>query len=81
MSVDDYPWEGLPACQDENTELWFSLDPAEKLAAKTICRQCPITDDCLEYSIEKRIYYGIWGGLDEIERDKIIRKRNRRLSA
>lgn len=30
--------------------------------AKMICERCPIREQCLEYSIDAREEFGIWGG-------------------
>lgn len=43
--------------------------------AKAICRTCPVTRECLDYSLQSRSYYGVWGGLTEKERRKVERKR------
>ena len=40
--------------------------------AKSICRICPVKSQCLEYAMEIREPYGIWGGLTEAERRTIL---------
>jgi len=42
--------------------------------AKAICATCPVTAECLDYSLTYRAYYGIWGGLSESQRHKVKRK-------
>ncbi len=39
-----------------------------EVRAKSICRICPVKAPCLDYAIEIREPYGIWGGLTEAER-------------
>lgn len=49
-------------------------------AAKMICRSCPVTDRCRDYSLTVREAYGTWGGMDELERRthlKSLRARDR----
>jgi WhiB family redox-sensing transcriptional regulator len=43
--------------------------------AKAICATCPVTAECLDYSLTYRCYYGIWGGLTEAQRRKEKRRR------
>ena len=41
--------------------------------AKVICAECPVKLLCLQYALESRQPYGIWGGLTWPERKKLIR--------
>ena len=43
--------------------------------AKTVCRRCPVTAECLAYADEIGDYNGVWGGLTPRERG---RKRDER---
>jgi hypothetical protein len=55
---------------------WWFADPSEqsdRLLAISICKRCPLREACLRESIEARIPYGIFGGLDASKRDRIIR--------
>ena len=52
-----------------------SDDGAE--AAKAICAVCPVREPCLEYAITAREKEGVWGGLDEQERRRLIRQRRK----
>lgn len=36
--------------------------------AKSLCAECPIRRDCLEYAVEAQEEWGIWGGLTSRER-------------
>ena len=42
--------------------------------AKTVCRQCPVTTECLAWAFEARVEHGIWGGLTEDERRRLRRR-------
>lgn len=62
------PCEWLP-------ELFYPDDIAEpKLraaattAAKSICKACPILDNCFAYALETNQRHGIWGGTEPHER-------------
>ena len=43
-----------------------------KQTAKRFCAQCPVVMQCLEYSLRFQEPYGIWGGIAEDERHKIL---------
>jgi WhiB family redox-sensing transcriptional regulator len=65
---------------------WFhSKDSVERNEAKNLCFSCPVRKDCLQWALEHREIWGIWGGKDEIELRRALsvayngeeRKRNR----
>jgi WhiB family redox-sensing transcriptional regulator len=75
--------EGRAACTGHNTEMWFPDYTVNKeaktkrelvakrnediAAAKAICENCEIKQECLMWSL-KYEPFGIWGGRDERER-------------
>jgi WhiB family redox-sensing transcriptional regulator len=82
----EYGWQWRAACRGEDAELFFGpgyLEPRDhrerrERQAKAICAVCPVRIECLEYSIKIREPYGIWGGLSEFERRRLIRDLERR---
>jgi WhiB family redox-sensing transcriptional regulator len=58
-------------------ESFGDTDPAYQ-EGKRICTTCPIIERCLEYAMESRIRYGLFGGLTPIERRRIERRDRRR---
>jgi WhiB family transcriptional regulator, redox-sensing transcriptional regulator len=46
-----------------------------EMRAKTICDQCRVRGDCLEYAIRIREPHGIWGGMNEMERKLMLDRR------
>jgi WhiB family transcriptional regulator, redox-sensing transcriptional regulator len=73
-------WRHQAACKGKQAELFFPPGPVEpreaRLArealAKGICDTCPVRSPCLEYALAGREPYGIWGGLNEYERRRIL---------
>lgn len=63
-------------CKNYDPEWWFpdketkSLRKRtkEEMLARTICTECPVRQECLDYSLQYEGIYGIWGGLNERER-------------
>lgn len=79
----DAEWRERAACLEYPAVLFFGLDdaetPVERRAreekAKRVCLTCEVRHECLEYALDTREPYGIWGGLTEIERKARLRAR------
>ncbi len=73
-----WEWQGLGACREADTELFFHPQNERGLArlrrdraAKAVCARCDVRIECADYSIRSREPYGVWGGLTEEERERI----------
>lgn len=75
--VTEEAWMADAACADVPVEVFFP-GPGRNLAAeaKQVCEDCPVRRDCLQYALDNRFEYGVWGGLNERERHRF---RNRRI--
>lgn len=64
-------WQKESECsKPENKSLrdwFFSRNFDEKYAAKNMCFSCPVRSECLQWALEHRQIWGIWGGKDETE--------------
>ena len=72
-------WRAEAACRDEDPELFFPLgDTGPALMqiedAKSVCRACDVTTDCLSWALESGQEPGIWGGMSEAERRQLRRR-------
>jgi len=72
-------WRELAMCRDSEPNLFFpigSTGPAlEQIdGARTICLQCSVKEECLNYALETNQEAGVWGGYAEDERRR-LRKR------
>ncbi len=83
-------WRELAACLDSDPTLFFpigSTGPAvEQITmATSICTDCPVTEDCLQYALETNQESGVWGGYSEEDRRRLrkrwLAKRRRRYLA
>lgn len=68
-------WRHRAACRDEDPELFFPTGTAGPALlqieeAKSVCGRCEVTDECLQWALEKSENAGVWGGKDEEERRK-----------
>jgi WhiB family redox-sensing transcriptional regulator len=79
------PWSRRAACRGMNAEL-FHPHPGETKkteAAKAVCGCCEVRGECLTEALSYRRseVLGVWGGLSEKERRRILRPAAQRRSA
>jgi WhiB family redox-sensing transcriptional regulator len=74
-----WDWQLHGACRGESTSLFVPPDgergPARarrQAAAKAVCAKCPVIDACLKHALSVREPYGVWGGMSEEERARLI---------
>jgi WhiB family redox-sensing transcriptional regulator len=75
LDTEDLSWHDLANCRGADPDLFFPERGASTRTAKSICRQCAVRDECLEFAIISSEKFGIWGALSERERRKIRRER------
>ena len=76
-------WQDDAACRGADTTLFFAPNYFEKRAeklgresrAKLICSGCSVREPCLDYALSTRDPHGIWGGLNELERRRLLHTR------
>lgn len=67
-------WQRDAACHPKNHDDTMSnvveaafAAPGDREAAKTFartfCEGCPVSGECLDFAVENRIEYGVWGGI------------------
>ena len=79
--------DGLPAvdwdaasCRDgagSMTDLFFSDQIPDIIAAKQICSTCPVAGPCLDGALERREPWGVWGGQLFVNGRILAQKRKR----
>ncbi len=72
-------WSEDAACRTVPgaSDLFFSEEVPEIIAAKRICAECPVIAPCLEEALERREPCGVWGG-QLFENGQIIHRKRRR---
>lgn len=83
VATADRSWQMKGLCRGNHSFLFFPPSHAERKEererrehkAKAICSVCPVAEDCLEFAVEIREPYGIWGGYTETERRHMVSKR------
>ena len=68
-------WMAEGKCRDMDPTIFFPSDGVGVLAAQSICADCHVKVDCLEYTLADRVDHGVWGGASERQRRRILRHR------
>ena len=73
------PWQDEAACKGADGALFFAGEPERRASrsrrearAKAICHRCPVIDQCLAFALRVEEPCGIWGGLSEDERARVV---------
>ncbi|MDQ0579043.1 WhiB family transcriptional regulator [Streptomyces rishiriensis] len=79
-------WREHAECRHEDPDLFFPIGtsgPAllQTEQAKTVCRRCPVREQCLEWAMETDQTLGVWGGTSENERRALKRRIKARRSS
>ena len=70
---DERPWAAYAACREADPDWFFPGPDGDAEMAIRVCRTCAVRDECLEWALDTRIRYGVWGGLTERERRRLYR--------
>lgn len=75
LSIADQPeWMERAGCQGSDGEAFFPEKGGSTYYAKLICSRCEVKPECRAFALETRQPAGIWGGLSERQRRKLLRK-------
>lgn len=83
---DLWEWQESAACKDKDIdpELFFLESKlrgkekrAKEIAAKRICRTCPVITSCREHALNVPEFFGVWGGTTADEREELLRNEGR----
>ena len=87
--IEVWEWQYDAACRNEDPEAFFHPDGERGQArarreayAKSVCATCPVIAQCAAHALSVREPYGIWGGMSEDDRERILANRKtKRLTA
>jgi WhiB family redox-sensing transcriptional regulator len=79
----DVEWQTKALCRGADANLFFAPHQMEnkeerdarEAQAKAVCARCPVREQCLAFALATREPYGIWGGLNELERRRLLARR------
>lgn len=73
--VIDENWADYVLCANIPTNVFFPSTGAGVEEARKICAECPVKEPCLEFALTKRIDHGVWGGVSERGRRRLLKQR------
>jgi WhiB family redox-sensing transcriptional regulator len=78
-NADVWDWQLHGDCRGMSSSLFFHPDgergPSRlrrDLEAKAVCNACPVRAQCAAHALKVQEPYGVWGGLSEAERERLI---------
>lgn len=74
-------WQAQARCNETDPEAFYPERGGTNLAARGVCAECPVRAACLAWAVENGEKYGMWGGLSEAQRGKLIVEYRRRQKA
>jgi WhiB family transcriptional regulator, redox-sensing transcriptional regulator len=66
-------WQDSAACHGIDPDLFFPVSEEEAGPALTFCAACGIRAECLAWALKNGERYGVWGGLTEQQRRRLMR--------
>ncbi|MGH9135858.1 MAG: WhiB family transcriptional regulator [Acidimicrobiales bacterium] len=77
-------WQTKAACRGPQATVFFPPSTFERKdekldrerRAKAICATCAVKKPCLDYALRIREPHGIWGGLNENDRKRLLEQRS-----
>lgn len=70
-------WRQHAACRGIDPDVFHPVSDEDAEEAKAICAICPVRQPCLEHALVNREREGVWGGLTDRERRRLIRQRRK----
>lgn len=73
-------WMAEAACRGMPARLFFaprSRRVPDYREGRKVCEGCDVRLACARFAIDERIEDGLWGGLDEQQRSRVWKKRQR----
>jgi WhiB family transcriptional regulator, redox-sensing transcriptional regulator len=78
-TADVWEWQRFGACRGRDSTQFFHPEgergasrTRRELAAKAVCRSCPVRAECAAHALIAREPYGVWGGFTEGERLRLL---------
>lgn len=71
--TEDLSWQESALCAQADPEAWFPDKGGSTRDAKRVCKRCEVKDACLDYALRNGERFGIWGGVSERDRRRMLR--------
>jgi WhiB family redox-sensing transcriptional regulator len=77
LTADDAVWQERALCAQTGADFFFPEPGSSLRDAKRICGMCEMRAACLDYALRHDERFGVWGGLSEQERLRLVRVRGK----
>ena len=67
-------WEDRALCRMVDADIFFAHGATQEYRAKVVCKTCPVRGECLAYALRYRVEHGVWGGLTDRERRRVLNR-------
>lgn len=77
----DIEWQAEAACRGMNPDIFFwggAKMTDDRTQANQTCARCPVRRECLDFAMDNNIHDGTWGGVNEMDRARMRRQRQKR---
>ncbi|MFE3429876.1 WhiB family transcriptional regulator [Streptomyces sp. NPDC059171] len=68
-------WRDDALCQQTDPKAYYPEAGDSGTTAKQTCLNCPVRRACLDYAVDSRQRWGIWGGVGQKELRRLINAR------
>ena len=80
--IELWEWQAQALCREASPDMFFHPEGergnqrrSRDDRAKAVCDSCPVLRRCREHALASREPYGVWGGMTEDERIRILNQR------
>ncbi|VEI12903.1 Transcription factor WhiB [Trueperella bialowiezensis] len=68
-------WMEHALCAQTDPDIFYPEKGGSTAPATSICKNCAVRAECLEYAVSNDIRHGIWGGTSDNDRKRMARER------
>ncbi|MCI5825458.1 MAG: WhiB family transcriptional regulator [Arcanobacterium sp.] len=73
--ISDRSWMEDALCAQTDPDIFYPEKGGSTAPATSVCNNCSVRAECLEYAVSNDIRHGIWGGTSDNDRKRIARER------
>lgn len=77
LGANNEPWVAYALCAETDPDAFFPDRGGSTREAKRTCMACDVRAECLDYALRNNERFGVWGGMSERPRRKLIDQRHR----
>lgn len=70
--ADHLDWQDAALCAQTDPEAFFPEKGGSTREALKVCQPCEVRAECLEYALTHGERFGVWGGMSERQRNRLL---------